>query len=81
MESSVPHMATVGFLTPEEALDAKWADLFRKAHAEWFRPLLCRMAAGECETLKEIEDAYRDARGTTLPRIEDSRDLRDDHST
>jgi hypothetical protein len=77
MECSIPHMAAGVFLTPEEALEPKWADLFREARAEWFRPLLCRMAAGERVSLDEIKKAYEDARGTSLPRVEDPRDLKD----
>jgi hypothetical protein len=80
MECSIPHMATGVSLTPEEALDPKWADLFREAHAEWFRPLLSRMAAGERVSLDEIKKAYQDARGTPLPTVEDPRDLKDDDS-
>ena len=81
MECSIPHMAASVFLTPAEALEDKWEGLFREARAEWFRPLLSRMAAGERVGLEEIKNAYQSARGTSLPRIEDPRDLRDNHST
>jgi hypothetical protein len=80
MECSMPHMATGIFLTPGEALEPKWADIFREARAEWFRPLLGRMAAGERVSLDEIKKAYQDARGTPLPRIEDPRDLKAEDS-
>jgi hypothetical protein len=80
MECSIPHMAAGAFLTPGEALDEKRAYIFRDARAEWFRPLLSRMASGECVTLDEIKRAYTIARGTALPRIEDPRDLRDTDS-
>ena len=81
MECSIPHMAAGAFLTPQEALEQKWADIFREARAEWFRPLLSRLAAGERVTLDEIKKAYKDARGTALPRIEDPRDLKNNDST
>ena len=81
MECSIPHMAAGAFLTPAEALEEQWTDTFRSARAEWFRPLLSRMAAGEQVTLDEIKSAYQNARGTALPRIEDPRDLRDNLST
>jgi len=77
MECSIPHMATGVFLSPAEALDPKWTDLFRETHAEWFLPLLRRMAAGECVSLDEVKKSYQDARGTLLPRVEDPRDLKD----
>jgi hypothetical protein len=81
MECSIPHMAAGAFLTPQEALEQRWAHIFREARADWFRPLLSRLAAGEHVTLDEIKKAYKDARGTTLPKIEDPRDLKDNNST
>jgi len=60
MECSVPHMAAGAFLTPAEALEQKWAGIFREARAEWFRPLLSKMAAGERVTLEEIKKRVPD---------------------
>ena len=75
-ECSVPHMAAGGFLTPQEALDSKWADLFRDANAEWFLPFLRRMADGERVGLEEIQSRHQTVRGTPLLRVEDPRDLK-----
>jgi hypothetical protein len=75
MECSIPHMAASAFLTPEEALESKWDETFRDAHAEWFRPFLHRMAAGERVNLDELQNAHKSARGNPLLRVEDPRDL------
>jgi hypothetical protein len=77
IECAVPFLAALSFLSPEEALQDRWSETFQEANAEWFFPLLRRMAAGERVSLVEIQQAHQTARGAPLREVEDPRTLRD----
>jgi hypothetical protein len=81
IECPIPFLAAGNFLSPKESLKDKWIETFRETKAEWFLPLLRRMAAGEQVSLTEIQQAHQVARGTPLQRTEDPRDLSDNDNT
>ena len=76
IECPIPFLSAGRFCSPAEVLeDEDLRQLFLQAQAEWFVPLLRRMAAGDDVRLEEIEQAHQAARGTALPRVEDPREL------
>ena len=75
IECPIPFFSAGGFFSPAEALGPPWAELFVQAQAEWFVPLLRRMAGGEEVSLAEVQRAHRAARGSPLPQIDATRQL------
>jgi hypothetical protein len=70
LEDPVPYFAAGVLLAPAEALEPKWADLIVEAGAEWFIPLVRRMAAGERVSLEQVAQAYHEATGAEMTTLQ-----------
>jgi hypothetical protein len=64
IECPIPFLHAATYLSPAEALEQPWVEFFHLAEAEWFLPLLRRMADGEDVGLAAIERAREAARGS-----------------
>jgi hypothetical protein len=71
LEDPVPYFAAGVLLSPQEALAPKWADTIVEAGAEWFLPLVRRMATGEPVSLEQVRQAYREEKGIEMMTLHD----------
>jgi len=74
IEDPVARFAAGVVLSPAEALQPQWGGMIIDAGAEWFLPLIRRMAAGERVSLEQVGHAYRAANGGELHTFQDEID-------
>jgi hypothetical protein len=74
IEDPVARFAAGVLLSPQEALQPQWGGMIIEAGAEWFLPLIRRMAAGERVSLEQVGQAYREANGSALHTFQDEID-------
>lgn len=74
IEDPLARFAAGMLVSPQEALQSQWGGTIIEAGAEWFLPLIRRMAVGERVSLEEVGQAYRAANGSELHTFQDEID-------